>query len=239
MNTPRHRTLPFHYLSHTLVAATALWSTSQLFAADNVSQLDHSETSFIKEASQGGQTEVELGKMAETKSQNADIKKLAEHLDQDHTKSGKELMDIAQKNGVTLPTDLKHAENREVSKLQDKTGAEFDKAFAEYAIKDHEKDIDKYQKALQNTKNADLRAYIEKNLPVLHQHLQLARNAGSAVGVDQRTLTTADRYLSNQRSGVGAAPGSETGSSINRTGASPDNRVSPKTLNPSPSTPPQ
>ena len=98
------------------------------------------------------------------------------------------------------------------NKLQDKTGADFDKAFAEHAIKDHEKDITKFQKALQNTKDADLRAFIEKSLPVLRQHLQMARNAGSAVGVDQKILSSADRMISGNDA-VGTAPGTETGRS--------------------------
>jgi putative membrane protein len=194
----------------------ALWGTWNVLAADTTSQLDHKDSSFIKEASQGGMAEIELGKLAADKAQNADLKQYGQHLQQDHTKANQELAQIAQRSGVTLPAELNHKENREADKLQEKTGAEFDKAFAEYAIKDHEKDIDRYQKALRDTKDADLRAWIEKNLPVLQQHLQMARNVGATVGVDQKTLATADKYLSAQTGGVGTAPGSETGTSVNR-----------------------
>jgi putative membrane protein len=201
-----------------LVAAMALYGTSTAFAADTSTQLDRKDAEFIKEAAQGGQSEVELGKLALEKSQNQQVKMLGEHLQQDHSKANQELMQIAQQEGANLPSQPTRKENREVDRFQNMSGAAFDKAFAEHAIKDHEKDIDKYEKALQSCKDPSLKAWIEKNLPVLRQHLQMAVTAGSAVGVDQRTLSSADRFLSNQTgqgTAVGTAPGSEAGSSVN------------------------
>ena len=213
MNTLIQYSPAFRRLRNGLITAVALYGSWNVLAADS-SQLDHKDASFIKEASQGGMAEIQLGKMVTDKAQNAELKEFGKRLQQDHTAANQELMQIAQKNGVTLPSELNRKENREADKLQDKTGADFDKAFAEYAIKDHEKDIDTYQKTLRDCKDADLRAWIDKNLPVLRQHLQMVRNVGSAVGVDQRTLSSADKYLSG--TAVGTAPGSETGTSVNR-----------------------
>jgi putative membrane protein len=196
-------------------------------------QLDHKETAFIKDAAQGGQAEVEMGKIAAEKAQNAELKKFAEHLQQDHSKANQELTQLAQTLGVTLPTEPSRKENKVADRLQDKTGADFDKAFAEHAIKDHEKDITKFQKALQDTKNPELKAFIEKSLPVLRHHLEMARNAGSTVGVDQKILSSADKFLSENRVGtgttsrnvidktdaIGTAPGSQSGA---RTSSTPD-----------------
>lgn len=220
MKTRTQRSLSLPRVSRAIVAIATAIGACQSYAADtssNTSQLDRSETSFIKEAYHGGIAEVEMGKTALLNAQNSQIKQLGEHLREDHSKAGQELAQIAQKNGITLTADVKRSDNRELNKLQKQTGAEFDKAFADAAIKDHTKDIDKYQKALRDTKNPELRAYIEKNIPVLKQHLQMARNAGSAVGVDQRTLSSADKYLSDTQTGLGTAPGSQTGTSINRT----------------------
>jgi hypothetical protein len=59
-----------------------------------------------------------------------------------------------------------------------------------------------------------LKAFIEKCLPVRRQHLQMARHAGSAVGVHQKVLSPADKFLSSHPiEGVGTAPGAETGRS--------------------------
>ncbi len=215
------------YLSHGLVAAVAVWGTVTAFAADTT-QLDHKDAAFIKDAAQDGEAEVQLGKLAAEKGQNNSIKQLGQHLQQDHTQANQQLMQLAQSKGLTLPTEPARKEERTENRLQDKTGADFDKAFAEHVIKDHEKDIQKFQKALQNCKDADVKAFIEKNLPALRQHLEMARNAGSAVGVDQRILSSADKFMSsNANEGVGTAGTSQSGVSgsgleNNRTGTSTD-----------------
>jgi len=219
------------------MAAVAFWTAAQTFAADSTTSADKKDVSFIKEAAQGGQAEVEMGRLAAEKGQNAQIKQLGQRLQQDHAKANQELTQIAQKSGVALPSEPNRKENHMAERLQNKTGAEFDKAFAEHALTDHEKDIRKYQKALQDTHDPELRAFIEKSLPVLRQHLEMARTAGSAVGVDQKALTAADRFLSSQggqtsssdlnrsssssrSQGTGAT--SQSGTGVNRSSTDPD-----------------
>ena len=216
---------PIRHVSQGLVAALAVWGAATVHAADTsgttTSQLDRKDTSFIKDAAQGNEAEVQLGKLALEKATSPDVKQLGQHLQTDHTKANQDLMQLAQTKGVTLPTEPPRKEERLADRLQDKSGSDFDKAFAEHAIKDHQKDIQKYEKAMQNSKDADLKAYIEKCLPVLRQHLQMARNAGAAVGVEQKVLLSADKFLSSHPiEGVGTAPGSETGKST--TGDSSD-----------------
>jgi putative membrane protein len=202
-------------LSRGLIAVIAAFGTCHLLAADTT-QFDHHDTAFIKEAAQGGQAEVQMGALAAQKAQNPEVKQLAESLQQDHMKSNQELLQIAQKGGVTVPTEPARKEERAENRLQDKTGAEFDRSFVEHVLKDHEKDIQEYQKALANCKDPELKAYIEKTLPALRHHLQMARSAGAAAGVDPSVLTAADRFLagqgnSNLNQGLGTSPGSQTG----------------------------
>jgi putative membrane protein len=205
------------------VAAVALWTASTAFGADTNGQLDRHDANFIKDAAKDGEAEVQLGQMAAQKAQNQEVKQLAQHLQQDHSKANQELTQLAQSKGVTLPTEPPRKEERAENRLQDKTGADFDKAFAEHVIKDHEKDIRTFEKALQNTKDTDVKAFIEKTLPSLRQHLQMARTAGAAVGVDQRTLSGVDRFLTSHNEGLGTAPGSETGRSTTGESTIPPN----------------
>src|SRR6187401_212280 len=58
--------------------------------------------SFLTEAASGGMTEVELGKMVATKSQNADVKKFGEMMVTDHSKANDELKALAATKKVTL-----------------------------------------------------------------------------------------------------------------------------------------
>jgi len=239
MNMSRNYSLK--YLNHGVIAAVAVWGATSAFAAEQStdsattsstltgqstsgsqsSSFNRKEQSFLKEAAEGGQAEVEMGQMAAEKAQNAEVKRLGQRLVQDHTKANQELMQIAQKSGVMLPTESTHKENHMTQQLQDKTGAEFDKAFAQHALTDHEKDIRKYQSALQDAKDPEVKAFIQKSLPILRQHLEMARTAGAAVGVDQKTLSAADQFLSSQhQQGLGTAPSSETGSGSNQNSSS-------------------
>jgi len=207
------------YLTYGIVGTLAVWGAFNLRAADTLrsadtattaDHADRKDTSFIKEAAQGNLSEVEVGKLAVERGQNSLVKQLGQRLQDDHAKSNQELTQIAQHTGVTLPDQAK--KEHAMTKLEGKTGTDFDKAFAEHALMDHEKDIRKYQKALQDVKDPQLQAYISKSLPVLRQHLELARAAGSAVGVDQKALTAADNFLSeHSQQGLGTAPSSQRG----------------------------
>lgn len=199
-----------------LVAALALWGSWNVqAAAESNGQLDRRDASFVRQAIEDNLGEIQLGKLAMQQGQNQQIKELGEHLQKDHMQANQELTQIAQKDGMTVPAELNRKETREADKLQGKTGAEFDKDFAAMVLKDHEKDIDKFQKALQNAQDPALKAWIAQTIPALRHHLQMARDAGSAVGVSQRELSSADRYLTESNA-TGAAPGAETGTGLNR-----------------------
>jgi len=58
------------------------------------------------------------------------------------------------------------------------SASDFDKQFKDMAIKDHKKDIKEFERALKNTEDADLRAWIAKTLPNLQEHLRMAEQLG-------------------------------------------------------------
>lgn len=217
------KTSPIRRIHQSLVAAVTLWGVISVMAEDNKgkeAEPQDKEVTFIKEAAKGSQVEVELGKMASEKAQNAEVKQFAQHLVKDHTQANQELTRIAQDHGVMLQTEiakpnLPPKDEDAADKLEDKTGAEFDKAFIQLAIKNHQKDITKYETALQECRDPKLKAFIKRNLPALRHHLELATVAGRSVGVDQSVLSSADQFLkqaqSSRSEGLGAAPASESG----------------------------
>src|SRR3954468_22207709 len=58
--------------------------------------------SFIKEASQGNQSEIALAQLAQQKAQNSEVKDLAQMIQKDHQQAQEKLQTIAQAHGVTL-----------------------------------------------------------------------------------------------------------------------------------------
>ena len=136
-----------------------------------VANANASGDNFLTEAASGGMAEVELGKMASTKSQNAEVKKFAEMMVTDHSKGNDELKALAAKKNVALPARPIAKHQSVIDKLQGMSGAEFDKAYVEDMIKDHEKDVAKFEKQSQNNPDADVKAFAAKTLPTLKKHL--------------------------------------------------------------------
>lgn len=131
---------------------------------------------FMTEAAVGGMAEVELGRLASTKAQNADVKKFAQMMVADHTKANAELKTLAAGKGVTLPTELDAKHKSAMTELQNLSGADFDKAYVAAQLADHEKTVKLFQTQSQSTTDADLKAFAAKNLPTLQAHLEMVRS---------------------------------------------------------------
>jgi len=94
-------------------------------------------------------------------------------------------------------------EHRELEKLQSQSGAEFDKTFVRMALKDHKKDISEFEHARTDVNDPEIKAFIDQTLPTLRNHLQLARTAAKAVGVNEASIA-ADRDENNTADSTGA-----------------------------------
>src|SRR4051812_10483629 len=86
------------------------------FAADNAGALAKPDKAFIEKAAAGGMLEVEWGKLADSKGQNADVKSFGAMLVKDHSAANEELKALAQKKGVALPASLPSKQQKEVDK---------------------------------------------------------------------------------------------------------------------------
>ena len=128
---------------------------------------------FVKKAALGGMTEVELGKLAQSKSQDPKIKSFADRMVKDHSKANTELAGIAKAKGLEVPTSLDAEHQAMVKGLSGKTGSEFDAAYATQMIMDHAKTVALFQGAAKNS-DADLAAFAKKTLPTLKDHKKMA-----------------------------------------------------------------
>jgi putative membrane protein len=181
-----------------LIAAPTVWaqytpgtSPSTTTPANKSSNLDHKDKKFIEDAAEDGQTEVALADLGIAKAQNPQLKSFAQQMKQDHQQANTKLTQIAQNLGVQVtPSDRKESEIKRFQKLN---GADFDKEFAAQQLKDHQKDIKRFEKAAQDLTNPELKQFASETLPVLERHLQHVASIAPAVGVDQSTISSALR----------------------------------------------
>lgn len=141
-------------------------------------QMAGRDEDFIKEVAQSSQVELAASTLAMAKASNAEVKAFAEKLVKDHTAASQELAALVDAKGVMLPEDdpgLK-AKKQKHESLQKLTGAEFDKEYLEDMISDHESAMALFGRQAQFGKDAAVKAFAEKTLPTLRDHLKAARD---------------------------------------------------------------
>jgi len=140
---------------------------------DKTKAFDHAE--FVKKAASGGMLEVELGKVAKQKGVSGEVRKFAERMIEDHTKANKELADVAKAAGYTVPEKLlpKHQEHLDMFKKD--TSKNFDAQYVKHMLKDHEEDVEEFDRASREAKNGELKKFAAKTLPTLKEHLAMVK----------------------------------------------------------------
>lgn len=145
-------------------------------------KLSHAEREFIESTAKDGMAEVELSQLAQQHASNEQVKQFAARMVTDHSKANEELRQLGQEKGVTMPAGPSHMENHEATKLSKLSGAQFDRAYMDRMVKDHQKAVKAFEKQASKAKDVDVKAFAAKTLPTLQEHLRLAQTADQTVG---------------------------------------------------------
>ncbi|EJF07996.1 hypothetical protein O71_23556 [Pontibacter sp. BAB1700] len=130
---------------------------------------------FVQRAAVSDMFEIQTGNMALQKSTMEEVRTFAEQIVADHTASSQELMTLAQQKNLQVPTTLPQDKQAIVTRLDGKTGVDFDKDFSDVQEDAHEEAVELYEQAVQDLEDAELRAFAQKILPALRMHLEQAR----------------------------------------------------------------
>jgi putative membrane protein len=163
--------------SLTLLSAAALALAVSLGAqAQAPAKLSGQDKSFLKNAAEGGNAEVEGSKIAVAQSANADVKAFAQQMIDDHGKAGGELKGLADQKGVKVSDTPSMAKKTEIKLLSERKGSSFDQHYADsIGVKAHEDTIKLFQKEVDKGSDADVKAWASKTLPTLQHHLEMAQ----------------------------------------------------------------
>ena len=135
-------------------------------------KLSIADESFILAAAQGGMTEVKLGELAAQKGTRDDVKGFGQMMVKDHTAINDDLKALATQKGVTLPDSLDAKHQGMVDKMAALTGSEFDTAYIAGMIKSHKMDAKEFKAESAKTKDADIKGFVDKSIPVVGEHLK-------------------------------------------------------------------
>jgi putative membrane protein len=158
---------------------------------------------FVSRMLDANMTEVELGRMAQNQAASADVKRFAEMMVTDHSKSLDTLKPIANRQGTPLVAQLddEHRELRDrLAKLR---GAEFDREYMRAMVDGHEEVINQLQTRANEDRfgenkgtvtpetsddpmTAEINQWAAMKLPTTRHHLDEAKRVNDSLG-DRQT----------------------------------------------------
>ncbi|HJT98871.1 MAG TPA: DUF4142 domain-containing protein [Rhodanobacteraceae bacterium] len=154
----------------TLVLIAAATVAGSAFAASSGADSD-----FVTKAAQAGMAEVAAGKVAESQGKSAAVKSFGKRMVADHSKANDELKQVAMKNGAKVPSAPSSEQEMAGRRLQAMKGDEFDRAYSEQMVKDHEDAVALFKKEASSGSDPALKSFAQKTLPTLEEHLEMAK----------------------------------------------------------------
>jgi putative membrane protein len=121
-------------------------------------EVKSADKDFVRDLAIANMAEVDLGKMALQRSQNADVKKFGQMMVDDHSKALAQLKDVASAHNIPVPTDLddKHISLRD--KLSKLNGNDFDREYASAMASGHEDVADTLESRIDKDNLAEYKA---------------------------------------------------------------------------------
>jgi len=151
---------------------------------------------FLDKAAQINLGEIELGKLAEQKGHNSAIRDFGKRMVEDHSKAQDQLKVVAEKEGISLPTqpatsamDLHH-------QLMQTSGAAFDQLYIQHMLSGHRGAIDAFDNEIEHGHNPEIKSYAENVLPVIQDHIRIAEDvAGKMELAGKNGLNQPDKAI--------------------------------------------
>jgi putative membrane protein len=162
------------------IAQTAAQTTAQnpdmSATAAKGGALVRGDAKMLGDLLQGNRAEVQAGQLALEKSQDAEVKKFAQTMIDDHGKAITEIEALALKKQNKMPEGIgaKH-KTKEVA-LKALSGDTFNSQYVKRAgLGDHEATIKLLKKIQKDGKDPELKALADKMLPTVQHHLEMAQ----------------------------------------------------------------
>ena len=153
------------------------------------------DEAFVRAAARGGLSEIKLGKLAMDQGSNEAVKAFGTRMVAEHTKAGDDLKEAAKEENNGLPTDLTAKDQATYDRLSKLSGAEFDQAYAQDMVKDHQQDLRDFQREANHGNDDVVRGFASETVPMIQQHLDQAKEMLKAVSpaVSRRTTGNPSR----------------------------------------------
>ena len=151
-------------------------TTKSAAAAKPAAKLSMADQKFVKEAAQGGMSEVELGQLAVEKGSSEEVRKFGQQMADDHARANDRLKELAASKGIKLPMTPNVTQKATKSRLAKLSGEQFDKAYMADMLRDHKLDVAAFQTESNSAHDVDVKNFATQILPTVRDHLKEAQS---------------------------------------------------------------
>lgn len=121
--------------------------------------LNKKDTEYLRKTAQGVMSEVNLGEMAQKQAADDRVKQFGKRMVDDHGKDLQNIRQLAIQKHVVLPDAPNKEQSKEADKLAKLSGADFDKEYVKYEMKDHKDDVKENGKTMKNAADPDVKNF--------------------------------------------------------------------------------
>jgi putative membrane protein len=144
-------------------------------AVKAAAKLSMADQKFIKDAAQGGMSEVDLGRLAVEKGSSEEVRKFGQQMVDDHSKANDRLKELATSKGINLPKTPNVAQKATKTRLAKLSGEQFDKAYMTDMLRNHKRDVTAFQAESNLAHDVDVKNFATLTLPTVRDHLKEAQ----------------------------------------------------------------
>jgi len=129
------------------------------------------DAQFLVNASEINLKHIQLGQLAQRKGMTTEVKELGKMMEDAHTTSQRDLTALAQRKAITIPTSPTNSAIKAFNDLNEKSGKDFDKAYANLMVKGNRDAISTYEKAAKDGNDRDIKTWAGTKLQSMRTHL--------------------------------------------------------------------
>lgn len=138
---------------------------------------------FLAKVSQINEAEMALGKLAQEKGNNSGVRQFGKLMVSDHSHAEEALQPLAAKLHVSIDTKPGKGVIALETRLSHLSAAQFDKDYMQHMVAGHNGAIAMIENEIEHDQNASARAFAEKILPTVQDHLRVAENVVGQMGM--------------------------------------------------------
>lgn len=157
----------------TLATATVFFSCQNQPAGEANLSLNDTDKEFMQKVKEANLAEIKAGQIAQEKGGPV-AAYFGSLMVAEHTKATESLDSLAQAIGITLVTEISAEHQNAENELVAKSAAEFDKAYLDMQVKEHQDVMGIFRNEKLTGSHEDVKGFAKRFMPHIKMHLELA-----------------------------------------------------------------